>query len=182
MTTPEGGDLPAPTAAPPVDQAVEPAPRPRPPREVVALGRRWPRALPFERAFWLVAGVAATVVLGLSVWLNPDSRGIGTHEQLGLPPCGFVEIFDGVPCPSCGFTTSFALAAHLRPIDSFRNQPFGFALFLLTLAGAPMTLWAAARGVSLFEATERWPWGRIFCGFLALWLLAWGYKWLVLMR
>lgn len=179
----EAGEAPVPAAAPVVAAPVDDAPPPpRPSREVVGLGRRWPRALPFERMFWLIAGVAATIVLGLSVWLKPDARGIGTHEQLGLPPCGFVQMFDGVPCPSCGFTTSFALAAHARPIDSFRNQPFGFALFLLTVAGTPLTFWAAARGVSLFEATERWPWGRIFCGFLGLWLLAWGYKWLVLMR
>lgn len=173
--TPGAGDAPGPVHAPD-------APPPPRPREVVSLGRRWPRALSFERAFWLVAAIAIWTVLGLSVWLDPDPRGIGTHEQLGLPPCGFVQVFDGVPCPSCGFTTTYALAAHLRPVEALKNQPFGFALFLLTVAAAPLSSWAAARGVSLFEVTERWPWGRIFVGFLALWLLAWAYKWLVVMR
>lgn len=149
---------------------------------VLAFGRRWPRALSFERFFWLVAGVCALIVLGLSVWLKPDPRGIGTHEQLGLPPCGFVQMFEGVPCPSCGFTTTFALAAHARPLDAIHNQPFGFVLFLLTVAAAPIALLASLRGVSLFEATERWPWGRLFLAFVGLWLLAWLYKWLVLMR
>ncbi|MBX3470630.1 MAG: DUF2752 domain-containing protein [Planctomycetes bacterium] len=155
---------------------------PRPPREVTALGRAWPRAAGLERAFWAVCGLGGVVVLALSLWLRPDARGIGTHEQLGLPPCGFVEMLDGVPCPSCGFTTTFALAAHGRPAEAFRNQPFGFVLFCLTVLGVPVALGAAARGVSLFEVTDRWPWGRLFCAFLALWLLAWLYKWLVLMR
>ncbi|MCO5166685.1 MAG: DUF2752 domain-containing protein [Planctomycetes bacterium] len=165
-----------PTAPPPGDRP------PRAPRDVVVLGRALPRAAGLERAFWAVCGLGAVAVLALALWLRPDPRGIGTHEQLGLPPCGFVEMFSGAPCPSCGFTTTFALAAHGRPAEAFRNQPFGFFLFCLTVLGAPLALGAAARGVSLFEATDRWPWGRIFVGFLALWLLSWLYKWLVLMR
>lgn len=151
------------------------------PRVVLAFGRRWPRALSFERFFWAVASLCAAVVLALSVWLKPDSRGIGTHEQLGLPPCGFVQMFEGMPCPSCGFTTTFALAAHARPLEAIKNQPFGFVLFVVTVLAVPVTLFAAVRSVSLFEATERWPWGRVFVGFLLLWLLAWLYKWKVLM-
>lgn len=158
------------------------APPPRPGRTVQVLGRTFPRALSFERGFWLLVGLASAVVLGLSLWLRPDPRGIGTHEQLGLPPCGFVQLFKDVPCPSCGFTTTFALAAHARPVEAFRNQPFGFGLFVLTVASVPLALGAAGFGVSIFELTERWPWGRLFVGFVGLWLLAWLYKWLVLMR
>ena len=33
---------------------------------------------------------------------------MGTHQQLGLPPCNFVTL-TGYPCPACGMTTSFAL-------------------------------------------------------------------------
>jgi hypothetical protein len=118
------------------------------------------------------------VALSLAAfWLEADPRGVGTHEQLGLPPCGFVEMFDGVPCPSCGFTTTFTLAAHGRPLDAFANQPFGFLVFLGALAAVPLTALAVVKGISLFEATERWPWIRIFFGLLALWLLGWLYKW-----
>ena len=46
----DAGDAPAPVAAP------AETPAPERPREVVAFGRRWPRALPFERAFWLISG------------------------------------------------------------------------------------------------------------------------------
>ena len=147
-------------------------------RQVRAFGRVWPRAFGVERFFWLASGLCCIAVLAVAVWLRPDPSGMGTHTQLGLPPCGFVEMFD-IPCPSCGFTTTFALAAHGRVIDAIRNQPFGFVIFLMTIGAAPLSLVAGARGVSLFELTERWPWGRLMVGFIALWLLAWAYKWLV---
>ena len=102
---------------------------------------------------------------------------MGTHQQLGLPPCGFVEMFDGVPCPSCGYTTTFTLAAHGRPLDAFMNQPFGFVVFLVTLGGLPLATVSAARGLSLFGLTDRWPWGRIFALTFGLWIACWLYKW-----
>src|SRR3954447_16098360 len=56
----------------------------------------------------VLAGVAVCLgtVLGVACWLRPDPRGMGTHQQLGLPPCTFY-LYTDVPCPSCGMTTSF---------------------------------------------------------------------------
>ena len=39
--------------------------------------------------------------------IEPDQRGYGTHEQVGLPPCTFIRVFN-VRCPTCGMMTSFA--------------------------------------------------------------------------
>ena len=140
-------------------------------------GREVPRANGIELAFWACSLFSSLVVLALAgFYLTPDARGIGTHEQLKLPPCGFVQAFDG-PCPSCGFTTTFTLAAHGRPLDALINQPFGFALFCLTLLGVPVTALALYRRASLFSLTDRWPWGTIVIATLLLWLLAWAYKW-----
>lgn len=149
--------------------------------QVAVLGYSWPRGARFERGFWGFALLGCLFALSLATfYLSPDTRGIGTHEQLGLPPCGFVKAFDGAPCPSCGYTTTFTLAAHGRPIDAFTNQPFGFLVFILTLIAVPFTALSLFRGVSLFGITERWPWVRIFVGLVALWLAAWGYKWVAL--
>jgi len=143
--------------------------------EVVRLGYAWPRALRAERVLWGVALVACLTVLALARGLDPDPRGVGTHEQLGLPPCGIVEQFD-VPCPSCGFTTTFALAADGHLVQAVTNQPFGFLVFLAAVAAVPATALSAFGRVSLFACTERWPLGWLLAGTFVLWLLGWGYK------
>nr|WP_286177840.1 DUF2752 domain-containing protein [Rhodopirellula sp. JC639] len=60
----------------------------------------------------IAAAIAAVGVVGLltTAWsLQPDSAGLGTHHQLGLPPCSIRVLF-GIRCPSCGMTTSWAHA------------------------------------------------------------------------
>jgi hypothetical protein len=61
--------------------------------------------LPLEdlrvRIFVLLGGFGLIALLATARWLTPDARGLGTHEQLGLPPCGFY-LWYGLPCPSCG--------------------------------------------------------------------------------
>lgn len=42
---------------------------------------------------------------------NGRPRRYGTHRQLGLPPCHIQAVF-GIPCPSCGMTTSISLCMH----------------------------------------------------------------------
>jgi len=62
---------------------------------------RWGRALLIA---WSLAVLGGFVV---AYRLEPDPRGFGTHQRLGLPPCTIRAVF-GIPCPSCGMTTSFA--------------------------------------------------------------------------
>lgn len=146
-------------------------------REVSALGYRFAMASKIERVFWGLAFVACLTVLSLSAFvLSPDKRGIGTHEQLGLPPCGFVEMSGGYPCPSCGYTTTFTLAAHLRPLDAAINQPFGFFVFCLTVLAVPLSALSLFGGASLFAMSERWPWPKLFALIVLAWLTAWAYK------
>ena len=152
-------------------------PRFRPPT-VQALGRTWPRATTVERVAWGVHLVAVVGVLITALLLDADPRGVGTHQQLGLSECGFIPLFGG-PCPSCGFTTTFTLAAHGHLISAFVNQPFGFLMFLGALSSVPLAAIAVTRRVSWLEATDRWHWGKIVAATLALWLLCWAYKWAI---
>ena len=148
---------------------------------VLFLGRALPRASGAERIAWSAVLVGLLLVLGIATRLSPDPRGVGTHEQLRalglppLPPCGFLAA-TGWPCPSCGYTTTFALAAHGRWIAAFVNQPMGFLVFLGFCAGVPISLGAVVRGFSPAKASDAWPWRTIFVVFLALWIAGWVYK------
>lgn len=104
------------------------------------------------RAVYLTFALLSLTVIAVAAGLTPSSAGAGTHTQLGLPACGFLSR-TGWPCPSCGLTTSFALAARGRFGDAAFVQPFGFLLFVSLLIAAPFFLYRAARPIEL---------GRIF--------------------
>ncbi|MEO0965444.1 MAG: DUF2752 domain-containing protein [Planctomycetota bacterium] len=121
--------------------------------------------------------VAAAVVLALAAWMQPSSAGHGTHTQIGLPPCGF-EMTTGLPCATCGMTTSFAHAADGRFLASFLTQPAGFVLAVLTAIALIVGGYIAATGAdprplkSLLSA-------KLLLAFGGLILAAWCYKLLV---
>jgi hypothetical protein len=87
----------------------------------------------FDRLLAVLGLLGSIFVLVTAFRLEPDPRGVGTHEQLGLPACGFL-IDHGVPCISCGMTTAFAAMAHGNVALALRSNPFGALLFLLMLA------------------------------------------------
>jgi hypothetical protein len=103
-----------------------------------------PEVVPYLR-LWVRVGLLAIaagllVVFGIALWLKPyDDEGLPlrmeTHRQLGLPSCQFYFV-TGLPCPSCGMTTSFALLMHGDPWNSLRANAVGtllacFCLFLI---------------------------------------------------
>jgi hypothetical protein len=104
----------------------------------------------FYRFVSFLGLVAAVAVLLTAFRLHPDPRGLGTHEQLGLPPCGFFRDH-GVPCISCGMTTAFAAMAHFQPWLALRSNPFGSALFLVVLAAPFYLLHALVTGLDPFR-------------------------------
>lgn len=80
----------------------------------------------------LVLFTPAFVVLALAVYLQPDVRGYGTHQQLGLGSCTFMDLTT-FPCPLCGMTTTFTYMAHMQFVQALGTQPFGVVLFMLTV-------------------------------------------------
>jgi hypothetical protein len=143
--------------------------------EAPAIPRRAGRASRGERITLALLAVASLLVLGVARSLEPDARGFGTHERLGLPPCGLMRLA-GVPCPSCGMTTAFAYAAHLEPLEALRAQPFGALLAALAAAlalGGPV---AVALAVPVFSRLTPLAGERLALGALAALLAAWAYK------
>lgn len=100
---------------------------------------------PAARLGLLAAGTALAGLLLIAANLRPESKGYGTHEQLGLPPCTFMTLFNR-PCPSCGMTTSWAEMMHGRPLEAFRTNAGGALLALVALAATPWLLLSALAG------------------------------------
>lgn len=121
-----------------------------------------------------VSGLAAGVLITGRL-LQPSPGRVGTHLQLGLPPCFFLH-FTGMPCPSCGLTTSVSHAARLDFYDAMITQPFGLIVFLAAFAIIPLSLMLILRRIP--SSKLRSFRGRLFYiyALIALFLLSWIYK------
>lgn len=127
------------------------------------------------RAISAAVAVACGGVLGLAAHLEPDPAGHGTHRALGLPPCGMI-LTSGIPCPTCGMTTSFALVMHGRPIAAFLAQPAGMVLCLATVACMLTSVWIMVGGRVPAVRWERINPTRWMIGFGFLLMGGWGFK------
>ena len=96
---------------------------------------------------WLLIGWSLFLIGGFTLaWtLEPDPRGFGTHQRLGLPPCTFRALFD-IPCPGCGMTTCFAHFVRGNLLQALRANVGGLALALVCAVQIPWCWWSAARG------------------------------------
>lgn len=130
---------------------------------------------PRARLVALVVALAGLTILGVARRLSPDPTGIGTHQELGLPPCGFVFTV-GIPCPTCGMTTAFSLLAHGHPFSAFRTQPAGCALAIGVVFAVILGLRAALLGRL---PAIRWEWLGTNTGLMTIGLAffgAWAWK------
>jgi hypothetical protein len=124
-------------------------------------------------------------VFGVAAWLNPyDEAGKAlrseTHLQLGLPPCTF-RVVTGIPCPSCGMTTSFALLMHGDLANSLRANAVGTLMALFGLLVIPWSLASAVCKRPLFiTSLERALLGVVLIFVVLLftrWLVVLGLSW-----
>jgi hypothetical protein len=129
-----------------------------------------------DRAVAAAIFLIAAGIVGLLLTLNPDPRGIGTHEQLGMAPCGWAQGPEGIPCPTCGVTTAACQLVHLHPVDAVLTQPFGVALALTGLALAATAVFCLVRQRAFLELIAWLPYGTILVGLTLLGLASWLYK------
>lgn len=129
------------------------------------------------RMRWCGALVACAggAVLTIAASVAPNGNGVATHEKLGLPPCGFL-VMSGLPCPTCGMTTSFSWMMHGHPLRSLASQPLGALLCLGTMATVIVGMWMAATGRRLMIDWVRFSPAGLMFTLAAVFFLAWGAK------
>src|SRR5215475_1723858 len=120
------------------------------------------------------AGLSAALLL-IARLLRPSADGVGTHRQLGLPPCAFLH-FTGIPCPACGLTTSVAHAARLHFYESVVTQPFGFVVFIIAVLCAPLSIYFIRRRVPRSKFNRLRGRNLVIRLTIALFILSWLYK------
>jgi hypothetical protein len=134
-----------------------------------------------RRSRWLLAAWALLLAGGfaLAFQLDPDPRGFGTHQRLGLPPCTF-RVLCGFPCPSCGMTTSFAHFIRGNFAAACAANPAGLILALVCAGQIPWCGWSVIRGrlwgVSHPEPVLVWALSSLYALCVLNWMmtLLWG--------
>lgn len=113
-----------------------------------------------------------SIVFGVAIKLKPDSRGFGTHQQLGLPPCQFRQ-YIGVSCPHCGMTTSFSNFVRGRFSDAWKANPAGIPLAAICLCCIPFFACVSVMGRWIFTDRPFWWFLLISISYLSLAFVVW---------
>jgi hypothetical protein len=114
-----------------------------------------PLAIRCTAALWLVLSVG---LLATAASLEPDCRGIGTHQQLGLRACDYRTSY-GHDCPTCGMTTAFSLVARSDFIAAASVQPAGTLAAVLLAMSTWLAGWSLVTGRSIGPIiTPLWRW------------------------
>jgi hypothetical protein len=140
---------------------------------------------PLPRLGWIARTVAAAIaamclaVLIVAARLTPNASGVETHLQLGMPPCGLLRVY-GVPCMTCGMTTSFSHLAHGQLLSSLYAQPAGTVFAFATAIAFWVGTYIAVTGRPSARLINQLPVTRFFFLLLGIALGGWAWKiWLV---
>lgn len=126
----------------------------------------------------ILMGLGLLVVFVIGALLHPyDSAGAPktqeTHLQLGFPQCSFYRM-TGLPCPSCGFTTSFSLLMHGDPVNAFRANSVGMLLAAFGMLALPWALISAWLGRYIWIKSAERVLITSLIVFVVLMLTRWG--------
>jgi len=123
------------------------------------------------------------LIFSIALYLDPYVRdGSGkvlaakrqeTHRGLGLPPCTFYSQ-TGLPCPSCGMTTSFALLVRGDVWHSVQANFAGTLLGAMCLFVIPWSLASLWKQRLLFVRSFEVLMTTAVSTFLAVMMIRWG--------
>jgi hypothetical protein len=128
----------------------------------------------------LALGIAAGCLslLVTAARLQPSRTGTDTHRGLGMPACEFMRR-TGIPCPSCGMTTSFAWFVRGKLAASLYVQPTGTLLAALACCTVWVGLYVAITGRPVYRLFGLTSGRYLYMPVLVFALAAWGWKILI---
>ncbi len=137
-----------------------------------------PHGYPLRRVGrWLLVTLALLFLagFGLARSLEPDPRGFGTHQRLGLPPCTTRALWN-LPCPGCGMTTCFAHFTRGQLLPAMRANLAGVLLAIVCATAIPWCLWSAWQGRMWWveEPSQSLMW--LLLALMGAALLEWGLR------
>jgi hypothetical protein len=129
----------------------------------------------WQRGLLIATGCVLLGLLVTAARLEPDPRGLGTHQRLGLPPCTFYSL-TGLRCPSCGMTTSWAYLTRGRLLAAVQANLGGALAGLVAAVVGPWMLCSGVRGRWVVRAPDA-NWSLVIAGFLLVATIAdWVYR------
>lgn len=127
------------------------------------------------RLIALGVAIACLAPLVTAALLMPNPQGTGSHEGLGLARCQFMYR-TGIPCPSCGMTTSWTWFVRGNLLASFYVQPMGCVLAFLAACGVWAGLYVALTGRPVYRLSRVVNGRYVLVPLLAFAILAWAWK------
>lgn len=128
------------------------------------------------RGTLLVMALVPAGVFAVALWLDPYRGGKiwleETHTQLGFKECTFKSL-TGLPCPSCGMTSSFALFVRGDLGHSLQANFAGTALALFSLAFMGWAAFSSASGKLVWIRCWERVLVRVVVGFMILMFGRW---------
>jgi hypothetical protein len=138
------------------------------------------RTIPdYQRLLLAALGFVLIGLLVIARVLTPSPADLGTHQQLGLPPCTFRVLF-GLPCPTCGMTTAWAYLVRGEALAALHANCGGMLLALLAVLAVPWSLVSALRGRWTGWTPDGTTTAWISTTLLILILLQWAWRlWMI---
>ncbi|WP_146506201.1 DUF2752 domain-containing protein [Rubinisphaera italica] len=130
---------------------------------------------PFLRILFVVLGCGLIAGFCLAYFLEPSPQGFGTHQQLGLPPCSIQFLF-GIPCPSCGMTTSFAWFVRGRIFESIHANIAATYLAMICLLLIPWLMISSWTGQLMPRRKLEYRALILLSSFLLVSVVQWGVR------